>query len=566
MNEIKKTIIYYLLISMLCFSSFSGATTHTKTSTTPLINTSGNQNYSHTVFAGVGFSQTCGPCHNWSLNMYNAYNSGNYDFEYVSMIVFDENGHVLNDDAYNWSELYNIGTFPTSIFDGDYQKIVGDHAEQLPGALDACGNRSVVNITANITLSWLGNATINTTVTVQNNEATQYSGNIRAFITENISRYETSLGDPFRFGFLDFAFDENISINAGGIYTNYTVWNGNEHQDNHGDDFGDIIASNIQVVLVIYNNSDGYVDETVMAYLPNNPPNVPSNPHPEDGETDVDVDVNLSWNCSDPDSGTLKYDVYFGNVTPPPLIASNITELVYDLDRLNFNATYFWKIIAWDYLGASNESPIWNFTTRDNNPPNPYELTGPSEGFIGVKLTYNATAKDPEEDQIYYWFDWGDGTNSGWLGPYMSNETVNQSHTWFEIGKFEIKVKAKDIYDAESDWSDPLILNISGPQLEIFAIMGGFFDITAIIRNVGNLEATNVNWNISLEVNLIFRGKETTGTIPKISPGEYIAVKSDIIIGLGKTIITVIAEMKEQIPAEKSVDGFLLGVIVWIKP
>jgi hypothetical protein len=33
-------------------------------------------------------------------------------------------------------------------------------------------------------------------------------------------------------------------------------------------------------------------------------------------------------------------------------------------------------------------------------------------------------------DEIYYLFDWGDGTDIGWLGPYDSVDTVTASHTW----------------------------------------------------------------------------------------------------------------------------------------
>ena len=57
---------------------------------------------------------------------------------------------------------------------------------------------------------------------------------------------------------------------------------------------------------------------------------------------------------------------------------------------------------------------------------------------------------------LFYYFDWGDGTNSGWIGYYQSGEPCIVSHEWSEQGIYEIKVKAKDIYGQESNWSDPL--------------------------------------------------------------------------------------------------------------
>ena len=110
MIDIHKKIIYYILAIMLCFSSVTGTVAFRNTNTNIPRVTFFNQNYSHTVFAGAVFSQTCGPCHNWSQNMYNAYDSGSYDFEYVSMVAFDENGQVLNYDALNWSNSYGILT------------------------------------------------------------------------------------------------------------------------------------------------------------------------------------------------------------------------------------------------------------------------------------------------------------------------------------------------------------------------------------------------------------------------------------------------------------------------
>jgi len=127
------------------------------------------QSYTHTVFFGVATSQNCPPCHPCNQYIHTEYESGLYDFEYVEMIVFAHNGTVLNEKAHDWAESYGITGYPTSIFDRDYQRIVGDHPEELPGALDACGNREVADIAANMTVSWLGNATIEVNITVQNN-------------------------------------------------------------------------------------------------------------------------------------------------------------------------------------------------------------------------------------------------------------------------------------------------------------------------------------------------------------------------------------------------------------
>ena len=95
---------------------------------------------------------------------------------------------------------------------------------------------------------------------------------------------------------------------------------------------------------------------------------------------------------------------------------------------------------------------------RPNKPSTP---SGPSSGKIGEEYTYSSRTTDPDNDQIYYMFYWGDGTNTSWIGPYESGETCEASHIWIEEGIFEIKTKAKDTNDLLSDISDPLEFTIS---------------------------------------------------------------------------------------------------------
>jgi hypothetical protein len=57
-------------------------------------------------------------------------------------------------------------------------------------------------------------------------------------------------------------------------------------------------------------------------------------------------------------------------------------------------------------------------------------------------------------------WDWGDGTLSGWLGSYESGSACEVAYTWEAQGDYSIRVKAKDIYDLESDWSDPLSISM----------------------------------------------------------------------------------------------------------
>jgi len=95
-----------------------------------------------------------------------------------------------------------------------------------------------------------------------------------------------------------------------------------------------------------------------------------------------------------------------------------------------------------------------------NSPPEKPTIKGPVNGKPGDEYTFSTTTSDFENEQIFYWFDWGDGTNSGWIGPFDSGETCQEEHIWQEKNEYKIKVRSKDINDYESKWSDPVAINI----------------------------------------------------------------------------------------------------------
>ncbi|MFO7678282.1 MAG: hypothetical protein R6V50_07880, partial [Thermoplasmatota archaeon] len=69
-----------------------------------------------------------------------------------------------------------------------------------------------------------------------------------------------------------------------------------------------------------------------------------------------------------------------------------------------------------------NESETWDmcFRTygRDNQAPEKPSITGPINGTAGVEYTYNFVSTDPDGDAVFYFIDWGDETNTGWIGSY----------------------------------------------------------------------------------------------------------------------------------------------------
>ncbi len=259
-----------------------------------------------------------------------------------------------------------------------------------------------------------------------------------------------------------------------------------------------------------------------------------------------------------------EYDYHTGTLTGNSWLVPMLTGSTAQLAGGNFYAT---DIVPGKAVlgGMSQGTPvdrIFVMELRDavtNSPPDtPGAPTGPSSGVIGVSYDFIAQTDDPETDDIYYWFDWDDGTNSGWLGPFASGTPATASKAWAAAGSYDVTVKAKDAIGAESDFSDPLTVSIvEGPILEIGNFTGGLFKIKATVKNIGGGTANNINWSIKLTGGLILLGKETTGDILALNAGDEREITSKTIIGLGKTVVTVSAECAES-SATKDQDATVL--------
>lgn len=84
--------------------------------------------------------------------------------------------------------------------------------------------------------------------------------------------------------------------------------------------------------------------------------------------------------------------------------------------------------------------------------PNPPRIDGIQDGKKQERYDYTISAIDPEDDDVYFFIEWGDGRSMGWIGPYASGEEVTKNHQWASEGNYTLRVKAKDTYGVEGDW------------------------------------------------------------------------------------------------------------------
>lgn len=161
--------------------------------------------------------------------------------------------------------------------------------------------------------------------------------------------------------------------------------------------------------------------------------------------------------------------------------------------------------------GGDNQDnyPFMN-QTSGNLPPNmPSTPDGPPVAGLNIDIDFTSIAIDLESDSLYYLWDWGDGNYSEWLGPYTSGEPMITNYSWNDTEEYEIRVKAKDINDLESEWSEPQNISID-TQMQFSNLRPGFmyfniFDFnnsylfSYILETIGATVVVGLTYDLYLE-------------------------------------------------------------------
>jgi hypothetical protein len=135
-----------------------------------------------------------------------------------------------------------------------------------------------------------------------------------------------------------------------------------------------------------------------------------------------------------------------------------------------------------DWIEYSPNKDFWFRTYgRDGNDGNnrPSIPDAPNKG--SKNNLYTAQTTDPDGEQIYYMWDWGDKTFSDWLGPYDSGSSIETEHMFSPSGlkkeTYDIRIKAKDTNDAESEWSEPLTITKRAKEKTFYNILLSKFSV-----------------------------------------------------------------------------------------
>jgi len=95
--------------------------------------------------------------------------------------------------------------------------------------------------------------------------------------------------------------------------------------------------------------------------------------------------------------------------------------------------------------------------------------------------------------------------------------------------------------------------------------MKGGFGVSAVIKNSGDSDATDITTDIKLDGGLIILGKDTPGTVASITAGSTANIKSKLIFGFGKTVVTVTATCTDSSATMSKNATVLLIFVLGIK-
>jgi len=225
---------------------------------------SGTTDFTHAVFCELGVDSQSQESSAVDKILHSIYLSGDYPFYYVTMTSdkFEVAKQRLEND-------YNIYGYPTCFFDGGNGTLYGlRDGSEYEDKITAAGRRDVPDISIEVFANWIQcpcQIGLFVEAYVTNSEVEQYKGRLAVYIAEINSRWSDDNGIPYHFGFMGYAINEYISIDAYGEHYSSGYWNPPAYG------FEDILEKdmeNIIAIAVLFNETP----HTSYAYPPDKNP------------------------------------------------------------------------------------------------------------------------------------------------------------------------------------------------------------------------------------------------------------------------------------------------------
>jgi hypothetical protein len=167
-------------------------------------------------------------------------------------------------------------------------------------------------------------------------------------------------------------------------------------------------------------------------------------------EEDEDIKYTINW-----DDGNIDETSYVESNTPIQVSHS-----------WNTKDDYFIKVKAEDEHYKPSDWTIYHIRIGDQ-PPGVPDIYGAMQGYPDIFYEFGFISVDPENDNLTYDIEWGDGYTETDLGPVPSGKIFARSHKWNETGNFNVRARAKDEFNNYGEWSQ---YKINVPKNKVFNI------------------------------------------------------------------------------------------------
>jgi glutaredoxin len=259
---LKKYLVIGVLVLMLLAPICGASTILSNSNENEKPRSSSYADFTHSVIVEVGTMTTCPYCVTTANQLWSIYNSGDFDFHYVSL-VYD----VANANVRNRLKDLGVSSVPDVFFDGGFRKLLGAQTNELPyrNAINQSGVRVVPDIDITVSVSWLGGGKLKLEIIVANNENETFNGQLRVYIVEKESRWNDNSGHPYHFAAIDIPIDRSLSVPRaqslarGDTYKFSKLWLGSLYG------FGDITQDNTLVIASVFDPASGYAVQTSAA-------------------------------------------------------------------------------------------------------------------------------------------------------------------------------------------------------------------------------------------------------------------------------------------------------------
>jgi outer membrane protein assembly factor BamB len=219
-------------------------------------------------------------------------------------------------------------------------------------------------------------------------------------------------------------------------------------------------------------DSVGFLHAFEVLNVENLPPELPIVSGPSTGKQGVEYTFSVVSTDSDGDNVSYMFDLLEYRKWSEFVPSGDSYEISY---KWEIPGEQNFKIRAQDiYGGMSNWYRHFIFI---EGPPSAPTIKGPAWGKPGTPYIYRFTSIDPEDDDVSYYIDWGDGNITDWTGYQPSWEQYSESHTWTTGGTYTIRAKAKDTDGDESDWETLIVAmprSKSSKNNVLFRLIGQF--------------------------------------------------------------------------------------------